>query len=407
MLPSGPDRSGSTFRVTLTASPAAHHQNVPESLAQAGVLSAVIRIGPDLEMFETGRGGDLKLTHRFAPYRAGNRVLWALLRRSPIPVAHSQLPLLAWSWAADRLISRWIRPCDVFHGLTGVSLASTRRAKQLGAATLIDTGTLHPAAWQREVLADCKGAGIRPRSCERLRPRMLVRREERQYELCDRIIVYSTAAWRSFQPFSYGHKAIIVRPGIDHRLFAPSPATRRGPTFRACYVGRIEAAKGIHYLTRAWQRLALPGAELVLAGRVLPEMEWLCERGPSSRIRLAGILRPKELASFYGQADVFVFPSVNEGLPMALLEAMSAGVPAIACRGTGAEDLLTPGSYGRLVRGRDVDALAEALLWCYENRQQLSAMGEAARARIEEEFTLAHYAQRLLALYRSVADTRR
>lgn len=84
-------------------------------------------------------------------------------------------------------------------------------------------------------------------------------------------------------------------------------------------------------------------AELVLAGRVLPEMDWLCERRPSSRIRLAGILNRKELASFYGQADVFVFPSVNEGLAMALLEAMSAGVPANACRGAGAEDLLTPG----------------------------------------------------------------
>jgi glycosyltransferase involved in cell wall biosynthesis len=234
---------------------------------------------------------------------------------------------------------------------------------------------------------------------------MLVRREERQYELCDRIIVYSTAAWRSFQPFPYGHKAIIVRPGIDHRLFAPSPATRRGPTFRAYYVGRIEPAKGIHYLTRAWQRLALPGAELVLAGRVLPEMDWLCERRPSSRIRLAGILSRKELAS-YGQADVFVFPSVNEGLAMALLEAMSAGVPQMRAAAREPRTSLHRASHGRLVRGRDVDALADALLWCYENRPQLPAMGEAARGRIEEEFTLAHYAQRLLALYRSVADTR-
>jgi glycosyltransferase involved in cell wall biosynthesis len=363
-------------------------------------------MGPDLEMFEAGVGGALRRTHRFASYRAGNRVLWGILRRSPIGFPQAQLPLLAWSWAADRMISRWIRPCDVFHGLTGVCLAAARSAKQLGAAILIDKATLHPSVWQREVLADCASAGVRPESCERLLPKMLIRREEREYELCDRIIVYSRAAWQSFQPFPYGDKAVIVRPGIDHRLFAPSRATRRDPTFRACYVGRIEAAKGVHYLTRAWQRLMLPGAELVLAGDMPPNMAWLHEKGPPAGIRLAGILGQKELAALYREADVFVFPSVNEGLPLALLEAMSAGLPAIACCGTGAEDLLTPGSTGRLVPGRDVDALASALMWCYENRQQLPTMGEAARARIEEEFTLAHYAERLLGLYQLAADTR-
>ena len=150
----------------------------------------------------------------------------------------------------------------------------------------------------------------------------------------------------------------------------------------------------------------LPGAELVLAGDMPPNMAWLHEKGPPAGIRLAGILGQKELAALYREADVFVFPSVNEGLPLALLEAMSAGLPAIACRGTGAEDLLMPGCNGMLVPGRDVGALASTLMWCYENRRQLPAMGEAARARIEEEFTLAHYAERLLESYRSAADTR-
>ena len=204
---------------------------------------------------------------------------------------------------------------------------------------------------------------------------MLIRREEREYELCDRIIVYSTAAWHSFQPFPYGHKAVIMRPGIDHRLFAPSRATRREQTFRACYVGRIEAAKGVHYLTRAWQRLMLPGAELVLAGNMLPDMAWLDEKGPPAGIRLAGILGQKQLAALCRKADVFVFPSVNEGLPLALLEAMSAGLPALACRGTAAEDLLRPGSNGMLVPGRDVDALASTLMWCYENPARIAGDG--------------------------------
>jgi hypothetical protein len=102
-------------------------------------------MGPDLEMFEAGLGGTLRRTHRLASYRSGNRVLWGILRRSPIGFAQAQLPLLAWSWAADRMIARWIRPCDVFHGLTGVCKTSARSAKQLGAAILVDKATLHPS----------------------------------------------------------------------------------------------------------------------------------------------------------------------------------------------------------------------------------------------------------------------
>lgn len=174
MLPFSPDRSSAALRVTLTVSSAGRHQNLVETVSRAGVLGAVIRMGPDLEMFEAGVGGALRRTHRFASYRAGNRVLWGILRRSPIGFPQAQLPLLAWSWAADRMIARWIRPCDVFYGLTGVCLASARSAKQLGAAILIDKATLHPSAWQREVLADCTSAGVCPASCEGLLPKMLI-----------------------------------------------------------------------------------------------------------------------------------------------------------------------------------------------------------------------------------------
>jgi alpha-maltose-1-phosphate synthase len=171
-------------------------------------------------------------------------------------------------------------------------------------------------------------------------------------------------------------------------------------------VGRVEAAKGLHYLVGAWKRLALNDAELVLAGRVLPEMAGLSTKGLPAGIKLAGILLPEEVAKLHRESDIFVFPSMNEGLSLALLEAMSAGLPVIACNGTGAEDCVTTGKDGLLVPGRNVDAMAGAIRWCYDHPNELRVMGAAARMRIEQHFTISHYHGRLLELYKSLTEPR-
>lgn len=237
-------------------------------------------------------------------------------------------------------------------------------------------------------------------------PLSTIRICEQQYEGCDRIVAYSAAAARSFEPHAYGKKTVVVEPGVDHRMFTPDPAARRGGTFRVCYVGRIEAAKGVHHLIEAWQRLGLMDGELVLAGRVLPEMAGLQTEGARAHVELAGILPPEGVVRVLQSCDLFVFPSVNEGLPLAVLEAMSCGLPVVACRDTGAEDCILSGTEGLLVPGRDLGALVEAMRWCYGHRKELGAMGVLARRRIETEFTLEHYARRLVDLYRRAAGER-
>jgi glycosyltransferase involved in cell wall biosynthesis len=389
--------------IVLTVSAAPHQRDLAEALARSHVLRRAIRFGPDLEILEPEHDGSLKTLQRVRSYRFGTRVLWGLWRRLPFVGDRDPAPVLAWSWIADHWIARAIPPCDIFHGLTGVCLASLRAAAAQGAVTIVDIATLHPDSWQREVLADFAAAGGRSFQSGRLLPAVLMRRQEREFRECDRIVVYSSAARRSFQQLPYEDKVVVVQPGVDHRLFRPAAATPGDRTFRVCYVGRIEAAKGVQYLLGAWNRLALPDSELVLAGRILPEMEYLQKRSPPANVRLAGILSRDDVAELYRRSHLFIFPSVNEGLPLVVLEAMSSGLPVIACAGTGVEDCIRAGTEGLLVKGRDPDAIAGALQWCYEHRADMVAMGAAARARIEQDFTLSHYHERLLALYRTLA----
>jgi glycosyltransferase involved in cell wall biosynthesis len=160
--------------------------------------------------------------------------------------------------------------------------------------------------------------------------------------------------------------------------------------------------KGLGYLLQAWKRLALPHAELLLIGAANPEMQAYVKSNGGPSVRMVGTLPPHEVAKSYRESSVFVFPSVTEGLAQVLLEAMASAIPVIASERSGANDCVAQGKEGFIVPTHDADALADAILWCYQHPDETYAMGEAARARVENEFTLEHYNQRQIALYRSL-----
>ncbi|HLY19310.1 MAG TPA: glycosyltransferase family 4 protein [Bryobacteraceae bacterium] len=391
--------------VTLVVNAAAHSSGLAEALVRAGMARAIVRFMPELEILEPGPDGSLVVTRRLPVYRFGGRVLWAIWRRLPTDWRRF-VPFLEYGRIADFWIARHLPRSDVFQPVLGACVTCCRRARRLGAAVLLDNPFLHVAAFQREALTDCADAGFPLVDRHRCIGAAELRQWQWQYQNCDRILVSSVAAARTFEPYPYAGKVALVHFGVNHRLFVPAPRTKHSGAFRVCYLGRVEAPKGVHHLIAAWKQLSLPDAELVLAGRVMPEMEWLRKEDPAARITLRGILSPEVVVQTLQESELFVFPSVNEGFSRAVLEAMSCGLPAIACRDTGAADCITHGVEGLLVPGRDAGALAEAIRWCYQHRNELPAMGQAARKRVEENFTLSHYESRMIELYRSVTTER-
>jgi glycosyltransferase involved in cell wall biosynthesis len=195
----------------------------------------------------------------------------------------------------------------------------------------------------------------------------------------------------------------VVNAGVDHQFFAPPSKTAPRDIFRVCYAGRVELLKGIPYLLQAWKQLRLPCAGMTFIGEVAPEMGRIISQWALPNVRFLGSKPPLELAKCYRASHLFVFPSVNEGLARVLLEAMSSGLPVIATELSGAEDCITSGVEGNVVPARNVAALAEAILWHFQNPEASAAMGEAARSRIERQFTFPHYVDRVIRVYRAAA----
>jgi glycosyltransferase involved in cell wall biosynthesis len=397
--------SGSNaISVTLVANYVSYQKRLPQTLLAAGMLRRLIVFGAASEVQDPDGAGNLRVVKRFPAYDLSKRVVWGIWRRLP-GTGRSKLPIAATVSIQDRLTAKWVPKSDFFHTCTGVSLQSMAAARRQGAISILENASMHPRHWQREVLAECKQFGVRPWNCDVSLPAPLIRRRELEYDLCDRIVVPSSVARQSFEEFGYGKKVEVMLRGVDHTVFRP-PDTR-GPRdfFRVCFVGRIELAKGVPYLLRAWKRLALRNAELLLIGTVQPEIAPILKEYGAANIRLTGWVPPQELAEHYRQSDLFVMPSVNEGLALVILEAMASGLPIVATDRSGAADVVDDGKEGFVVPARNVDALVESIRWCSEHRAEASAMAKTARAKVEAQFTIPHYEARVIRLYESVIQT--
>jgi glycosyltransferase involved in cell wall biosynthesis len=149
-------------------------------------------------------------------------------------------------------------------------------------------------------------------------------------------------------------------------------------------VARLDAQKGITYLLDA--AALVPGATFAIAGEG-PEREVLeakaASLGISERVRWLG--HRADVSSLLAAADLFVLPSLNEGLPLATMEAMLASVPVVATDAGGTREVVHDGVTGLLVRPADPRALADAVGALLRDRAQASRLATAARQLVERE----------------------
>jgi glycosyltransferase involved in cell wall biosynthesis len=122
------------------------------------------------------------------------------------------------------------------------------------------------------------------------------------------------------------------------------------------------------------------------------------ELGIAERIHFAGWQRGENLENQYRKANLFVLPSRHEGMPNVVLEAMASGLPVLATRIAGNEELVLPGETGELVPAEDSPAIAAALGRLLPEAGLRQRMGLAGRQRAVEHFAWTSTARRYLEL---------
>ncbi|HWT77997.1 MAG TPA: glycosyltransferase family 4 protein, partial [Candidatus Methylomirabilis sp.] len=199
--------------------------------------------------------------------------------------------------------------------------------------------------------------------------------------------------------------------GVDAGHFHPGASsleTHLLPRPRVIFTGRLHPQKNLPLLLAAWQEVTRQvSANLILVGRG-SDRETLgrlaTQLGIIDRVQFVGAVA--DPADHLRAADVFVLPSVAEGMSNSLLEAMATALPCVVSGIGGNSDLVTDHETGRLVADATPQAWTSTLLELLRNPEEARRLGTGARRRIDEQYSLAAVVDRYLDLYQAMVDGR-
>jgi glycosyltransferase involved in cell wall biosynthesis len=232
--------------------------------------------------------------------------------------------------------------------------------------------------------------------------------------LCERIVAVSESTRDALLAQGYPSRRVEVVPnGVDLDDGAAPSSRGLREEFRldpaapvVAHVARLAEVKGQRTTIEALP--ALEGVNAVFVGRDLEfegayqgQLEQLAERlGVADRVVFAGYVR--DVDRRYAEFDVVVLPSLAEGLPLVLLEALAHARPVIATPVGGTPELVVNGETGLLVPPGDSKALAEAVRRLLDDPGLGRRLGEAGRELVRRRYSAERQAERILAIYEEV-----
>jgi glycosyltransferase involved in cell wall biosynthesis len=220
--------------------------------------------------------------------------------------------------------------------------------------------------------------------------------------------VYSRDVW-SCLVLNYGlddDRVQYIANGVEPRFFASREYGLDGKV-RLLYAGTWLDQRGIFYIRDALRNLKAANFEFTMtfAGPSVPGAEILRFFGDelAPQIIVRDVIPAERMQELYAEHDIFVFPSLMEGLPAVLLEAMAGGMPVLTTETCGMPDVVEDGFNGLLVPPADARALEAAIIRLADSEQLRRGLGESARDTMRR-YSWENSASRLEALYLRVLD---
>ena len=340
-------------KVVYVAPNRSHHFGYAEGLARAGLLQTFISGYPRLK----GAFATLQVPREQVVHADHFQMLYLAAGRGRMPHAvRDWLNRQSKSWMA-RLTVKALAQADLALVYSGCGLEAFRHW-QGRRCLLVEAVNTHVEV-QRRIL-DCEVARwqTEPLCWDETE---IVRRV-REYAAADYILGPSDFVRESFAQEGFAAARLLKNPYGCRDLGSFQAAERpprRDQPLRVLYVGQLNLRKGLGYLLEAFARFPAGAMELILVGPTSPPTG-LPEALPPG-VSCTGVLRGAALAEAYAQAEVFVQPSVEEGLSLVVGEAMHFGLPVVATVSSGAQELFQDETAGLLVAPADSDALFLAL----------------------------------------------
>jgi glycosyltransferase involved in cell wall biosynthesis len=221
------------------------------------------------------------------------------------------------------------------------------------------------------------------------------------FKFADKIICYTEKEKSMLEKLGIdSDKIVVIHNGTDTNMFIPCEKEKNSN--QILWIGRFTPGKGVEYLIDAFGILEkeYPDLKLLMIGKgpLKEDIEQqIQDLNLSKNIFIKEFVPNSELPEIYQNSDIFVLPSLNEGIPRTILEAMACGVPVICTELPQLVDVVK--GCGLLVSLRDSQALAEGILRVISDRELSQKLGENGRKKVVENYSWEDTVKRTINLY--------
>lgn len=210
----------------------------------------------------------------------------------------------------------------------------------------------------------------------------IIDREEREYALCDQLVVLSSFALESFVENGVPRSKLSLCPlGVDTKGFRPSKAeldTRiarllAGEPLRVTFTGTLNYRKGLYDFDRIVRALDPKRFRFEVIGSIPPEAKEIAAKLPEN-VEFVPRQPQARLRDWYNRGDVYVFPTIEDGFAVVLAQAYANALPIITSANCAGPDMIRHGESGWVLPIRRPDLFIEQLLWCDANRASMAEL---------------------------------
>ena len=233
---------------------------------------------------------------------------------------------------------------------------------------------------------------------------------QKAYNSCDYLIALSSEWKENLCQIVPEYKVkIIENYSIIHR---EKPKTVFGST--VLFLGEVGKRKGCLDIPDVIKNVVsvIPKCKFILAGNLIEEdyvkiIEKVNKYGIDKNVVFPGWVRGEEKDKLLSEADIFLLPSYNEGMPMSILDAMGYGLPIVSTTVGGIPKIVRNGENGYITEPGDVSGLSEAIVDLLNNHQKMHEFGEMSIHIVEEKYSLDAHIEKLENLYNALNSGRK
>lgn len=230
------------------------------------------------------------------------------------------------------------------------------------------------------------------------------------FSVPDALVILTTAEKRDFAELGITDRLTIISNGVDVSQYrGPTERVHSGRVRHLAYMGRLVREKGIFEaldataILRTERRFSDIELRIAGSGPAREKIEkYIDDHGLGDCVKLVGSIFGRDKVDFLREADVFVFPSYQEGLPYAILESMAAGTPIIASRVGGIPDIVIDRIHGILIDPKDPGEIVRAMHALARSEDALRAMSRNCVELASKKLGLERLAAQFEELYEKV-----